>query len=207
MKIKFTSLPTSGGKIQVSFDGGGSFTDYNVEDIRESGISLEDNQDYEKIQIRGLANVLKNLNVVKNISVSGGNKETNDKFTIIPQNSAVEEGDLVLISPEVYANYIDAYFVKYGSMFTGRIHFSGDKSIAYIGNISLVVKDVLTEKELASFDFEIKDNGDDYCYIMIPRMRDYGSHKATSFLFVRDAKVPPDSGYGCFCSNSITKIG
>ena len=68
MKIEFTDLPTSGGKIQVSFDGGSSFADYNVEDVRESGISLEDNQDYEKIQIRGPANVLKNLNVVKNIS-------------------------------------------------------------------------------------------------------------------------------------------
>lgn len=68
MKIEFTDLPTSGGKIQVSFDGGSSFADYNVKDFRESGISLEDNQDYEKIQIRGPANVLKNLNVVKNIS-------------------------------------------------------------------------------------------------------------------------------------------
>ena len=68
MKIHFTKLPTTGGKIQVSLDGGQSFTDYNIEDIHGSGISLEDNQDYEKIQIRGPANVLKNLNVVKNIS-------------------------------------------------------------------------------------------------------------------------------------------
>ena len=68
MKIEFTDLPTSDGKIQVSFDGGSSFADYNVKDVRESGISLDDNQAYEKIQIRGPANVLKNLNVVKNIS-------------------------------------------------------------------------------------------------------------------------------------------
>lgn len=68
MKIEFTKLPTTVGTIKVSLDGGQSFTDYNVEDVRESGISLEYNQDYEKIQIRGPANVLKNLNVVKNIS-------------------------------------------------------------------------------------------------------------------------------------------
>lgn len=68
MKIHFTKLPTTGGKIQVSLDGGQSFTDYTIEDIHGSGISLEDNQDYETIQIRGPANVLKNLNVVKNIS-------------------------------------------------------------------------------------------------------------------------------------------
>ena len=33
MKIKITKLPTSGGKIQVSFDGGRTFTDYNVNGI------------------------------------------------------------------------------------------------------------------------------------------------------------------------------
>ena len=36
MKIKFTDLPTSGGKIQVSFDGGVSFNDYNVEDVQDT---------------------------------------------------------------------------------------------------------------------------------------------------------------------------
>ena len=29
MKIIFTELPTSGGKIQVSFDGGSTFKDFN----------------------------------------------------------------------------------------------------------------------------------------------------------------------------------
>lgn len=69
MKIKFTDLPTSGGKIQVSFDGGVSFNDYNVEDVRETGIPLDDGQDYSLIQIKSSASVLKNLNVVKNIKV------------------------------------------------------------------------------------------------------------------------------------------
>ena len=44
MKISFTALPTSGGKIQVSFDGGVSFNDYNVADIRDVGIPLNDLQ-------------------------------------------------------------------------------------------------------------------------------------------------------------------
>ena len=64
MKIKFTKLPTIDGTIKISLDGGNSFKDYNVADIHESGISLEDNQDYEKIQIQAPANVLKNLDVV-----------------------------------------------------------------------------------------------------------------------------------------------
>ena len=71
MKIKFTKLPTTDGTIKVSLDGGQSFTDYNVADVHESGIPLEDNQDYEKIQIQAPANVLKNLNVISSVKVEG----------------------------------------------------------------------------------------------------------------------------------------
>ncbi|MDY4525866.1 MAG: leucine-rich repeat domain-containing protein [Treponema sp.] len=76
MKIKFTKLPTTDGTIKVSLDGGQSFTDYNIADIHESGIPLEDNQDYEKIQIQAPANVLKNLNVVSSVKVEGEGAET-----------------------------------------------------------------------------------------------------------------------------------
>ena len=76
MKIKFTKLPTNDGSIKVSLDGGQSFTDYNVADVHESGIPLEDNQDYEKIQIQAPANVLKNLNVVSSVKVEGEGAET-----------------------------------------------------------------------------------------------------------------------------------
>ena len=72
MKIKFTKLPTNDGIIKVSLDGGQSFTDYNVADVHESGIPLEDNQDYEKIQVKAPANVLKNLDIVASVKVEGG---------------------------------------------------------------------------------------------------------------------------------------
>ena len=72
MKIKFTKLPTNDGTIKVSLDGGQSFTDYNVADVHESGIRLEDNQDYEKIQIQAPPNTLKNLNAVPSVKVEGG---------------------------------------------------------------------------------------------------------------------------------------
>lgn len=72
MKIKFTKLPTTDGIIKVSLDGGDSFKDYNIADIHKSGIPLDDNQDYEKIQIQAPANVLKNLNVVSSVKVEGG---------------------------------------------------------------------------------------------------------------------------------------
>jgi len=97
MKIEFTDLPTSGGKIQVSFDGGSSFADYNVEDVRESGIPLDDGQDYSLIQIKGPANVLKNLNVVKNIKIDGTNESSSEntidnRFIEIERYETFEEG-------------------------------------------------------------------------------------------------------------------
>ena len=85
MKIKFTKLPTTDGTIKVSLDGGQSFTDYNVADVHESGIPLADNQDYEKIQVKAPANVLKNLNVVSSVKVEGedGGESTNEHSFIM----------------------------------------------------------------------------------------------------------------------------
>ena len=76
MKIKFTKLPTTDGTIKVSLDGGQSFTDYSVADIHESGIPLDDSQDYEKIQIQVPTNVLKNLNVISSVKVEGESTST-----------------------------------------------------------------------------------------------------------------------------------
>lgn len=69
MKIVFTKLPNE-GTIKVSLDGGYTFTDYEIEDIRENGILLSDNQDYRKIKIKGSSTVLSNLEIVKGISLS-----------------------------------------------------------------------------------------------------------------------------------------
>ena len=59
MKIKFTKLPTNAGTIKVSLDGGNSFKDYNIADVHESGIPLEDSQDYEKFRFKLLQMFLK----------------------------------------------------------------------------------------------------------------------------------------------------
>lgn len=80
MKIRFTKLPTTTGTIKVSLDGGQSFTDYNIADIHESGITLSDDQNYEKIQIQAPANVLKNLNVVSSVKVDDGQASTPDEY-------------------------------------------------------------------------------------------------------------------------------
>ena len=66
MKIIFTKLPEE-GEIKVSFDGGSTFTDYNVSDVSENGIVLDDSQALDKIKIKGHANVLKNLEILTGI--------------------------------------------------------------------------------------------------------------------------------------------
>lgn len=71
MKITFTKLPTTEGTIKVSLDGGQSFTEHNIADVHESGISLSDDQDFEKIRIKGPANLLKNLDIVSSVKVEG----------------------------------------------------------------------------------------------------------------------------------------
>ena len=80
MKIIFTKLPKE-GEIKVSFDGGSTFTDYNVNDISESGIQLDDSQDLREIKIKGRTTVLSNLEVITGIKVEQANNTSNGNLT------------------------------------------------------------------------------------------------------------------------------
>lgn len=86
MKINFTKLQTATGSIKVSLDGGQSFTEHNLEDLYESGISLSDDRDYEKIQIQAPANILKNLNVVSSVKVEGGSSSSGGSVKLYAWN-------------------------------------------------------------------------------------------------------------------------
>jgi hypothetical protein len=68
MKIIFKDSELNEGIINVSLDGGFTFTDYEIAEVKETGIPLDDSQDYEKIKIKGPANVLKNLDVLSSIN-------------------------------------------------------------------------------------------------------------------------------------------
>ena len=67
MKIIFKNSELDKGLINVSLDGGFTYNDYEITDVKESGISLDDSQDYEKIKIKGPANIIKRLDVVSDI--------------------------------------------------------------------------------------------------------------------------------------------
>ena len=71
MKIVFNKLQTSKETIQVSLDGGTTWNPYVVSEIINDGIPLDENQDLEKIQIKGSSSVLKNLDVITSVSVGG----------------------------------------------------------------------------------------------------------------------------------------
>ena len=81
MKIVFNKLQTSKETIQVSLDGGVTWNSYVVSEIIETGIPLDDSQDYEKIQIKGSASVLKNLDVLKSIEIPESITTTDGIFT------------------------------------------------------------------------------------------------------------------------------
>ena len=71
MKIVFKDSELNEGIINVSLDGGFTYKDYEITDVKETGIFLDDSQDYEKIKIKGPANILKNLNVFSSVKVKG----------------------------------------------------------------------------------------------------------------------------------------
>ena len=149
MKIKFTKLPTNDGIIKVSLDGGQSFTDYNVADVHESGIPLEDNQDYEKIQIQAPANVLKNLNVVSGVKVESTEDEsTNEPFFIMDTDTyGFELPECVTginlpncITTIGHTNFFDNVFKTFPNLKTIVI----PESVTTIGNSAFVSCSKLT---------------------------------------------------------------
>ena len=119
MKIKFTKLPTTDGTIKVSLDGGQSFTDYNIADIHESGIPLEDNQDYEKIQVKAPANVLKNLDIVASVKVEStegaGTGSTNEPIFIMDTDTYGFE----------FPNFVTGIIIPNGATTIGKNVFGG----------------------------------------------------------------------------------
>ena len=80
MKIVFNDSELSKGIINVSLNGGFTYTDYEIAEVKESGIPLNDSQDYEKIKIKGPANTLKRLDVITTIPSDG---ETTEKPNFI----------------------------------------------------------------------------------------------------------------------------
>ena len=97
MKIVFEGSELKEGIIKVSLDGGFTFTDYEIADVKESGIPLDDSQCYDKIKIKGPVNILKSLDIVSNVKVEGGQaSESSDYNTRIEWYSwKSDDGEII----------------------------------------------------------------------------------------------------------------
>lgn len=104
MKIFFNKLQTSKGTIQVSLDGGTTWNSYVVSEIIESGIPLDENQEYDKIHIKWSATVLKNLDVVKSIEIPEKVTVTDGIFTYDLENKIFGNNITSVKVPEGYTD-------------------------------------------------------------------------------------------------------
>lgn len=82
MKIVFEGSELKDGTIKISLDGGFTFTEYKIADVKD-GFHIDDSQDYRKIMVKGPANILKNLDVVSNVKIEGGTDENSLPITPI----------------------------------------------------------------------------------------------------------------------------
>lgn len=128
MKIVFNKLQTSKETIQVSLDGGATWNSYVVSEIINDGIPLDENQEYDKIQIKGTSKVLNNLDVVRSINVNQGLENVKSlKKAVV--------GAVWMHSPGyyVYTTYI---------------------KVAYEGNLKLI-KEILSTEGRSQFCYEM----------------------------------------------------
>lgn len=63
MKIKFRTLSAHDGKVSVSFDNGETFDDYEIADVRDSGIVIPDGIEVSNIVVKAGSKVLRNLEI------------------------------------------------------------------------------------------------------------------------------------------------
>lgn len=69
MKIVFRNSKLTKGPIQVSLDGGQTWNDYRIENVRETGIHLENTQDFSKIKVKGPLDVITTPELFSSISL------------------------------------------------------------------------------------------------------------------------------------------
>ena len=93
MKIVFKDSKIENGIIKVSLDGGFTFADYEIADVKESGIPLDDSQRYDKIKIKGPANILKSLDIVSNVKVEDEQASESSDYEEVQYYAWAWEGD------------------------------------------------------------------------------------------------------------------
>lgn len=131
MKIIFNALKTNDGKISISLDGGITYTEYNVSDVKDTGFQLDDSQDLSLIRLKSTTKVIDSLEVFKSVVAE------NQPFFVMNYSNGiwpdcVEE----IIFPDGikrlstgYINIYDAYNNSYNSQYIGLRLFPNLKKV------------------------------------------------------------------------------
>lgn len=157
MNIIFTKLPTTDGTIKISLDGGQSFTDYSIANIPEDGISLSDDQDYEKIRIKGPANILKNLSIVSGVKVEGASGESGENGGSVKLYAfSTESSDLYAYTFSETLKDGDKVFYGMGGDAVNELHF-GTIALSYessMGNGAIPIENgfIITNSQCTYID-------------------------------------------------------
>ena len=72
MKIIFKDSGLTKGTIKISTDGGSTFVEHNIEDIKENGLELDPNQRLDKVMIKGPANIIRDMDILSKIKIDTG---------------------------------------------------------------------------------------------------------------------------------------
>ena len=72
MKIIFKDSGLTKGTIKISTDGGSTFVEHNIEDIKENGLELDPDQRLDKVMIKGPANIIKDMDILSKIKIDTG---------------------------------------------------------------------------------------------------------------------------------------
>ena len=140
MKIIFNALKTNDGKISISLDGGITYTEYNVSDVKDTGFQLDNSQDLSLIRLKSTTKVIDSLEVFKSVIAE------NQPFLVMNYSNGiwpncVEEiifpdgiKRLSTSSIDVY----DAYNNSYNSQYVGLSLFPNLKKVTIPDSVDYI---------------------------------------------------------------------
>lgn len=131
MKIIFNALKTNDGKISISLDGGITYTEYNVSDVKDTGFQLDDSQDLSLIRLKSTTKVIDSLEVFKSVVA-----EDQPFFVMNYSNGVWPECVEEIIFPDGIKrlstssiDVYDAYNNSYNSQYVGLSLFPNLKKV------------------------------------------------------------------------------
>ena len=149
MKIIFNALKTNDGKISISLDGGITYTEYNVSDVKDTGFQLDDSQNLSLIRLKSTTKVIDSLEVFKSVVA-----ENQPFFVMNYSNGVWPECVEEIIFPDgikrlsaSYVNVYDTYGNISDSQYLGLRFFPNLKKVTIPDSVNYIEDDVFKNCE------------------------------------------------------------